>query len=204
MGNRAIIKGENMTSAVYLHWNGGRDSVEAFLEYCKIRGFDKFNSDYGFARFLQVVSNFMGGDGLSVGIVSSYTTSAGDNGIYWVDGFDIVKREDFSGFEQREYNLMEMLQVIDEKQPAEQQIGKDYFNAIEVPTNELKIGDKVVLKDFMGKFETLEVVGIGVEGWCNGVETLNKPYVNKFCNDGVYDKNCNNYIRDNTARVLKA
>ena len=44
MGNRAIIKGENMTSAVYLHWNGGRDSVEAFLEYCKIRGFDKFNS----------------------------------------------------------------------------------------------------------------------------------------------------------------
>ena len=68
MGNRAIIKGENMTSAVYLHWNGGRDSVEAFLEYCKIRGFDKFNSDYGFARFLQVVSNFMGGDGLSVGL----------------------------------------------------------------------------------------------------------------------------------------
>ena len=36
-----------------------------------------------------------------------------------------------------------MLQVIDEKaSQQEQQIGKDYFNAVEVPTNELKIGDK--------------------------------------------------------------
>lgn len=204
MGNRAIIKGITGTAAVYLHWNGGRDSIEAFLEYCKIRGFDKFNSSYGFARFLQVVSNFMGGDGLSVGVCSIYEKSAGDNGIYWVDGFEIVKREDFTGFEQREYKLMEMLQVIDEKQPTEQQIGKDYFNAIETPTNELKIGDKVVLQDFTGKFETLEVVGIGVEGWCNGTDTLNVPYVNKYGKDGDYSDNCNNYIKSKTVRVLKA
>ena len=31
MGNRAIIKAKgNDNKAVYLHWNGGRDSVEAF------------------------------------------------------------------------------------------------------------------------------------------------------------------------------
>ena len=37
MGNRAVITTkENMYNngvAIYLHWNGGRDSVEAFLEY---------------------------------------------------------------------------------------------------------------------------------------------------------------------------
>lgn len=46
MGNRAVITTSKsmdvQTSSelgVYLHWNGGRDSVEAFLEYCKRRGF---------------------------------------------------------------------------------------------------------------------------------------------------------------------
>ena len=57
--------------------------------------------------FLQVVSNFMGGDGLSVGIVSVSEKSAGDNGnLLGKMGFEIVKREDFSGFEQREYNFL--------------------------------------------------------------------------------------------------
>lgn len=31
MGNRAIITNKEKKVAVYLHWNGGRDSVEAFL-----------------------------------------------------------------------------------------------------------------------------------------------------------------------------
>ena len=46
MGNRAVItaslSNDPQTSndiGIYLHWNGGRDSVEAFLEYCKRRGF---------------------------------------------------------------------------------------------------------------------------------------------------------------------
>ena len=39
MGNRAIITSTKKDLAVYVHWNGGRDSVEAFLTYCKLRGF---------------------------------------------------------------------------------------------------------------------------------------------------------------------
>ena len=43
MGNRAVIttkkEWQNDGIGVYLHWNGGRDSVEAFLTYCKMKGY---------------------------------------------------------------------------------------------------------------------------------------------------------------------
>ncbi len=39
MGNRAVITTEDKQMGVYLHWNGGRDSVEAFLDYCDLQGF---------------------------------------------------------------------------------------------------------------------------------------------------------------------
>ena len=40
MGNRAVITTEknfeNNGVGVYLHWNGGYDSVSAFLKYCGV------------------------------------------------------------------------------------------------------------------------------------------------------------------------
>lgn len=61
MGNRAVITTEDKKLGIYLHWNGGRDSVEAFLRYCDLRGFRPPNSDeYGWARLCQVIANFMG------------------------------------------------------------------------------------------------------------------------------------------------
>ena len=42
MGNRAVITTANEWAhggiGVYLHWNGGLDSVEAFLKYCEMKG----------------------------------------------------------------------------------------------------------------------------------------------------------------------
>lgn len=69
MGNRAVItasKDKDIQNSndigVYLHWNGGRDSVEAFLTYCKLRKFRAPDKDnYGWARLCQVISNFFGG-----------------------------------------------------------------------------------------------------------------------------------------------
>ncbi len=62
MGNRAIITTEKKEIGVYLHWNGGRDSVEAFLEYCKRAGHRSPDKDcYGWARLCQVISNFLEG-----------------------------------------------------------------------------------------------------------------------------------------------
>ena len=73
MGNRAVITtstdinvSESNDIGVYLHWNGGRDSVEAFLLYCKLKGYRTPEYDnYGWARLCQVIGNFFGG-GLSI------------------------------------------------------------------------------------------------------------------------------------------
>ena len=147
MGNRAVITTRKRDLGVYLHWNGGRDSVEAFLEYCRLRGFRAPETDdYGWARLCQVVCNYMGGEGLSVG-VWPYTTdeaalSAGDdNGVYVTEGWRVVGRVlPWEGFEeQREYDLEGMLREIDRAQPEEQRLGA-YLDAEEVPVGEVRPG----------------------------------------------------------------
>lgn len=201
MGNVAIIKAKgNDNKAVYLHWNGGRDSIEAFLKYCELRGFRSFNDDYGMARFVQVVSNFLGADGLSIGI-TDHVESCGDNGVYVIDGWEIVDRIDFNGREQREYDLQEMLLEIDDSQPKKQQLGKDYLESEEVEAVSLKIGDKVYLKDHTGKVEKFSVIGIGKDEYRNGRNVKGIPYVDKFLNNGSYAENINNYVRDEIVRL---
>lgn len=60
MGNRAFIRFVGEDAGIYLHWNGGRDSVEPMLEYCRLKGY-RFD-DYGVARMCQVVGNWFGGE----------------------------------------------------------------------------------------------------------------------------------------------
>ena len=60
MGNRAIVKPEGKDIGVYLHWNGGIDSVTAFLKYCELKEHRGFDDSYGMARFCQVVGNLFG------------------------------------------------------------------------------------------------------------------------------------------------
>ena len=55
MGNRAVItasKSRNVETSqdigVYVHLNGGRDSVEAFLKYCELKKYRSPSDDnYG-------------------------------------------------------------------------------------------------------------------------------------------------------------
>jgi len=121
MGNRAVITFDKKVG-IYLHWNGGRDSVEAFLKYCELKKHRP--DDYGVARLAQVIGNFFGGT-TSVG-VSSYNNmdcDNGDNGVYVVENWKITERLFHSGSEQDEYKLLEMLKDIDSKQP--EQLWKD-------------------------------------------------------------------------------
>lgn len=48
MGNRAVITASKSSDVaksndigIYLHWYGGRDSVEAFLKYCELKKIQK-------------------------------------------------------------------------------------------------------------------------------------------------------------------
>lgn len=204
MGNRAVITTEKRDLSLYLHWNGGRDSVEAFLRYCDLRGFRAPDADdYGWARLCQVIANFMGANGLSVGI-SRYTTdkreNPGDNGIYVIRGWEIVGRVcPYDGFcEQDEYPLDEMLRNIDAAQPADQQLGA-LLDAEEVAVADVEVGDLVYMQHVNGRYEAHPVEGIGDGRIVNGLDTSGVPYVRMYNGDECAD-NCNNYLRDATVR----
>ena len=139
MGNRAVITSSKSSAVsgssdlgIYLHWNGGRDSVEAFLAYCKISGFRSPDVDpsYGWARLVQVIANFFGGDGLSVGIgkCSELDCDNWDNGVYIIEGWEIVDRQYKRNSEQHGYDLADMVRYIDECQPVKMQLGADRIN----------------------------------------------------------------------------
>lgn len=135
MGNRAVITASKSTAVagssdlgIYLHWNGGRDSVEAFLTYCRIAGFRSPDVDnYGWARLVQVIANFFGGDGLSIGFdkCSKLDCDNYDNGVYIIRGWEIVDRQYKRNSEQHGYDLAEMVQYIDECQPVKMQLGAE-------------------------------------------------------------------------------
>ena len=206
MGNRAVITTRKRDLGVYLHWNGGRDSVEAFLEYCRLRGFRAPETDdYGWARLLQVVCNYMGGEGLSVG-VWPYTTdeealSAGDdNGVYVTEGWRVVGRVlPWEGFEeQRGYDLEGMLREIDRAQPEGQRLGA-YLDAEEVPTASVRVGDVVYVRRVDGTYGAFPVVGVGDGRVVNGLDTTGVPYVRMYNGDECAD-NVNNYLRTPTVR----
>jgi len=71
MGNRAVItmakKPTDNSVGIYLHWNGGAESVLAFAETAKHFGVRFHDEHYAAARLAQIIGNFFGGT-LSVGV----------------------------------------------------------------------------------------------------------------------------------------
>ena len=114
MGNRAVISfkcegvPKEYSPSIYLHWNGGRDSIEGFLKAHEKANFR--NGAYGIARLIHLITNWFGG-GLcvGVGVYSQMDTDNFDNGVYWVDPntFKIVDREFKRYKEQQVYNIDE-------------------------------------------------------------------------------------------------
>jgi hypothetical protein len=90
MGNRAILqfKDNKYLPSIYLHWSGGRASVEAFLDVAKRLNFR--SDSYGIARLSQIIGNYFGGS-LSLG-VENEVFNVGDNGIYVIKDFNIINR----------------------------------------------------------------------------------------------------------------
>ena len=113
MGNRAVIQMQGVDAGIYLHWNGGADTIEPLLEVAKEYGLR--GDDYGIARLTQMMGNVFGGI-LSIGVenVDKLDTDNGDNGTYVIDQkFNIVDRLYYRGdSEQRVYDFQEMKQHI--------------------------------------------------------------------------------------------
>lgn len=140
MGNRAVITTEDMDLGLYLHWNGDREPVDGFLAYAKAMDYrPPEDDDYGWARLTQtimncknlmvlcqVVSNWFGKDGLSVGLnkYSELDTNNGDNGVYIISDWKIVKRKYRTGRESltSEEDLINVMKEIREFQPKHSQL----------------------------------------------------------------------------------
>lgn len=219
MGNRAIIKGKNSNLGVYVHWNGGYESVYAFTQYCKMKRYRSPEKDsYGIARLAQVIGNFFGGT-LSVGIhvfpedMIELTKEKVDdlwldNGVYELEDWEIVKWWNPEPYDNPNNELLQefgvdmsectdMILAIDECMPKKEQLGEEFLNSEWAPTASLAIGDEVFIYDnIYEKYDKCTVLGFGEDKFLNGTNVKGLPYVDKF----DYNDNINSYIRDEKIR----
>ena len=128
MGNRAVIQMQGVDAGIYLHWNGGIDTVEPLLSVAKEYGLR--GDDYGIARLAQMMGNFFGGI-LSLGVenVDKLDTNNGDNGTYVIDKeFNIVERLHMRAEEQRVYDFETVKMSIKEVNDQFFMQGESYYN----------------------------------------------------------------------------
>lgn len=98
MGNRAVITTrenfENNGVGIYVYWNGGRESVDAFLKYCELQGYTSpEHSSRGWASLAKVISNFFGGvESIGIDQVSHLDCDNFDNGVYIIENWKVVDR----------------------------------------------------------------------------------------------------------------
>lgn len=106
MGNRATITFEpyyKSSPCIYVHWNGNKQSVEAFCEAARTLKYRDPSSDpsYAFARFTGLLAVFYGLDNdiyLGVGTNKELNSAGDDNGVYVLgEDWDIVERRDVHG-----------------------------------------------------------------------------------------------------------
>ena len=107
MGNRAVITTapfDNNAIGIYVHWNGGRASVEGFLLACKELGYRSPGADRGYAMARLVCAAgvfFDGGLSLGLGTCKELDCDNGDNGVFLIgDDWEIVGRVHHRGSEE--------------------------------------------------------------------------------------------------------
>lgn len=113
---------------IYLHWNGGRNSIQGFLDYCKIKEHrDPTDDNYGMARLIQVIANFFGGTtSIGVDTLNHLDCDNYDNGVYIIGpGWKIVDRVYFEGQEQTSNDPYRMIQAINEAQPENERLSEE-------------------------------------------------------------------------------
>lgn len=137
MGNRAVITTSTCRHkgvGIYLHWNGGPESILGFLAAAKARGYRDPASDdsYAMARLVGLIHEFFGtGESTSLGIgtLDALDTNNFDNGVYvigkgwtivdrWGDGSTNIKTFDQLSLSQQE-TCTKITEHILNQQPAE-------------------------------------------------------------------------------------
>jgi hypothetical protein len=88
MGNRAVITTADKKLGIYVHWNGGPESIIGFMKACKELKYRNPNDDpsYGFARMSHAIATFFTGEtSLGIGPLKNLDVNNFDNGAYIID-----------------------------------------------------------------------------------------------------------------------
>jgi hypothetical protein len=169
MGNRAYIvfdirypgdktpaKGSDAMPAVYLHWNGGPESVYAFIKYAK-DVCRKGDAEYIPARFVQIVCNYFGSN-LSVGLTATKRedipelAKVGDNGVYVIETnnmhvyarhLEVYDNEAGEGEDKFSLKALSRKEIEDEKIEA-----RAHKNAVELPEALAEVNDAFFRKEW--------------------------------------------------------
>lgn len=124
MGNRAVITASTTKTTgvgIYVHWNGGLESVLAFLHVAKERGYrdPAYDTTYGMARLCGLICEFFdlkSSTCVGIGQLKELDCDNGDNGVYvigadwtiksrWGGGSDPSKTlESLSAQERKQYD----------------------------------------------------------------------------------------------------
>ena len=134
MGNRAFLYPESAkpgkkTLGVYLHWNGGPDSVIPLIRYCKAKRFRKFSDGYGVARLCQVMGNFFGGT-TSLGVEYERPEYVDTNHKPYciTDDWEIKNIDDYRDDDwPTEQQIREFLVALNDSQPREERIPEQFM-----------------------------------------------------------------------------
>ena len=101
MGDRAVIttsKDKNAGIGIYLHWNGDIQSVVAFLDSAKERGYryPEIDNTYAMARLCGLLHEFFGvqtSTSLGIGELKQLDCDNFDNGVYVIgNDWQIIDR----------------------------------------------------------------------------------------------------------------
>lgn len=207
MGNRALIVGKDSHVGVYMHWNGGMDSVAPMLEYASFhsaQGLGKEAYDAGLATLVTIANNFTEFGSVYVESVDpeELTEDYGyefDNGIYVVDGWNIVGRIGAPDQEQNFHDHKEMMIAFDKAQPEVMQLGEKFLNGRVIDTKDVEVGMEV-FKRGVRKWEKHTVTHIGNptgEKVPNGYPE-HSPYTGEYP-----EWNVNGYVLTDTVRVAR-
>lgn len=124
MGNRAVITVKGSRKGIYIHWNGGRDSVEPILWATKNLVANKAATAHTELENIAYTLDAVGFNP-EIGKLNELDCDNYDNGVYITQNYEIVGRKYHRGSEQKEYSFLAFVRFINEQLPKRLQKNED-------------------------------------------------------------------------------
>jgi|GEM_PF-5470627 len=206
MGNRALVTFRNARASVYLHWNGGPESICNFVEAMKRQG--AFGSDVppsAFpARLCQVVGNFLRGS-LSLGVQYG-VSDPGDNGIYELDIYgDLAAHYAFRYGDDARYEILDRNYEVDPEWQSELAFHREQ---LETPREERLTEEAKPMYVWLGPDTALFEVWTAKPVPAESIAEICKRVRYRDCGDTMYSSArmaqllCNLYADPKAVRIL--